>query len=162
MNSLALKPWRWLTGFFCDGQNWRAAAAFSAIAFGVTGGVSRCDGSGELLAGRLMRRGRHGRLHAEERGLPSSRDFAGAAGFLGCGIGLGQRLAAVDWDFFEDLTTAAGCATLAFASDGFGAVSIFDLTACLADSGACGNLRGTALRTAGLAADLGLTGAFFF
>ncbi len=41
MNSVALKPWRWLTGFFCAVISWRAAAAFSATAFGVI-----CDGCG--------------------------------------------------------------------------------------------------------------------
>ena len=35
MYSLVLKPWRWLTGFFCAAIICRAAAAFSAIAFGV-------------------------------------------------------------------------------------------------------------------------------
>src|ERR1700681_1784052 len=37
MNSLARKPWRWLTGFFCAAMSWREAAAFSATDFGVAG-----------------------------------------------------------------------------------------------------------------------------
>src|SRR6478672_12404395 len=35
MNSLARKPCRWLTGFFCAAMSWREAAAFSATDFGV-------------------------------------------------------------------------------------------------------------------------------
>ena len=74
MNSLVLKPWRWLTGFFCAVISWRAAAAFSATAFGVICCCGR-NRRGDLLAGRL-RRQRQRRERGGSSGLRRQQPYA--------------------------------------------------------------------------------------
>jgi hypothetical protein len=66
---------------------------------------------------------------------------------------------AADWIFFAGAAEAA----LAFAAGAFVAAPDFGFTVCLDVFWALAvTFSGTALRTPGFAADLGLTGAFFF